>query len=78
MKWRSATCGRMARSSGAGKTVGSVRKGDGSIDYFVSVIEDISARKQAEKQLRENEERFRSSLLHSPLPFHCSTIGSKS
>jgi len=50
------------------KTVGSVRKGDGSIDYFVSVIEDISARKQAEKQLRENEERFRSSLLHSPLP----------
>jgi PAS domain S-box-containing protein len=50
------------------KTVGSVRKGDGSIDYFVSVIEDISARKQAEKQLRENEERFRSSLLNSPLP----------
>src|SRR5712671_6406375 len=50
------------------KTVGSVRKGDGSIDYFVSVIEDISARKQAEKQLRENEERFRSSLVHSPLP----------
>src|SRR5712671_5719617 len=50
------------------KTVGCVRKGDGSIDYFVSVIEDISARKQAEKQLRENEERFRSSLVHSPLP----------
>jgi PAS domain S-box-containing protein len=50
------------------KTVGCVRKGDGSIDYFVSVIEDISARKQAEKQLRENEEHFRSSLLHSPLP----------
>jgi PAS domain S-box-containing protein len=50
------------------KTVGCVRKSDGSIDYFVSVIEDISARKQAEKELRENEERFRSSLLHSPLP----------
>jgi len=50
------------------KTVGCVRKGDGSIDYFVSVIEDISARKQAEKELCENEERFRSSLLHSPLP----------
>jgi PAS domain S-box-containing protein len=50
------------------KTVGCVRKGDGSIDYFVSVIEDISARKQAEKELRQNEERFRSSLLHSPLP----------
>jgi PAS domain S-box-containing protein len=50
------------------KTVGPIRKGDGSIDYYVSVIEDISARKQAEKELRENEERFRSSLVHSPLP----------
>jgi PAS domain S-box-containing protein len=50
------------------KTVGCVRKSDGSIDYFVSVIEDISARKQAEKELRANEECFRSSLLHSPLP----------
>jgi PAS domain S-box-containing protein len=52
----------------ARKTVGCVRKGDGSIDYFVSVIEDISARKQAEKEHRENAERFRSSLLHCPLP----------
>jgi PAS domain S-box-containing protein len=52
----------------ARKTVSSVRKGDGSIDYFVSVIEDISARKRAEKELRDNEERFRSSLLHCPLP----------
>jgi PAS domain S-box-containing protein len=52
----------------ARKTVGCVPKDDGSINYFVSVIEDISARKQAEKELRENEERFRSSLLHSPLP----------
>jgi PAS domain S-box-containing protein len=52
----------------ARKTVSCVRKGDGSIDYFVSVIEDISAHKQAEKELRENEERFRCSLLHSPLP----------
>jgi PAS domain S-box-containing protein len=52
----------------ARKTVGCVRKDDGSIDYFVCVIEDISARRQAEKELRENEERFRSSLLHCPLP----------
>src|SRR5215831_6681997 len=50
------------------KTLSCVRKGDGSIDYFVGVIEDISASKQVEKELRENEERFRSSLLHSPLP----------
>jgi PAS domain S-box-containing protein len=52
----------------ARKAVGCVRKGDGSVDYYVSVIEDISARKQAEKELRENEECFRSSVLHSPLP----------
>jgi PAS domain S-box-containing protein len=50
------------------KTVGCVRKDDGSIDYLVVMIEDISARKQAEEELRENEERFRSSLLHCPLP----------
>jgi PAS domain S-box-containing protein len=50
------------------KTVGCVRKDDGSIDYLVVMIEDISARKQAEKELCENEERFRSSLLHCPLP----------
>jgi PAS domain S-box-containing protein len=50
------------------KNVGCVRKDDGSIDYFVSVVEDISSRKQAENELRANEERFRSSLLHSPLP----------
>jgi PAS domain S-box-containing protein len=50
------------------KTVGCVRKDDGSIDYLVVMIDDISARKQAEKELRENEERFRSSLLHCPLP----------
>jgi PAS domain S-box-containing protein len=34
------------------KTVGCVRKDDGSIDYFVSVMEDISARKHAEELLR--------------------------
>src|SRR5262249_23031768 len=63
---------RLLRKDGtiiwARKTAGCVRKDDGSIDYFVSVIEDISARKQAEEELRENEERFRSSLLHCPLP----------
>jgi PAS domain S-box-containing protein len=52
----------------ARKTVSCVRNGEGSIDYFVGMIEDISASKQAEKELRDNEERFRSSLLHSPLP----------
>ena len=34
------------------RTVSCVRKNDGSIDYFVSVAEDISARKRAEEQVR--------------------------
>jgi PAS domain S-box-containing protein len=49
-------------------TNGCVRKSDGSIDYFVCMFEDISARKQAEEDVRKSEERFRSSVLHSPLP----------
>jgi PAS domain S-box-containing protein len=49
-------------------TVSCVRNSDGSIDYFVSVVEDITARKHAEEELRKSEERFRSSVLHSPLP----------
>jgi len=49
-------------------TVSCVRKNDGSIDYLVTVVEDISARKYAEEELRKSEERFRSSLVHSPLP----------
>ena len=39
-------------------TVSLVRKADGSPDYFISVFEDISARKQAEEKLRESEERL--------------------
>jgi PAS domain S-box-containing protein len=34
------------------RTVSCVRKSDGSIDYFVSVLEDISARKCAEEQVQ--------------------------
>ncbi len=53
-----------------GRVTGScVRKSsDGSIDYFVAVVEDITARKHAEEELRKSEERFRSSVLLSPLP----------
>ena len=39
-------------------TVSMSRKADGSPDYFISVIEDISARKLAEEKLHENEERL--------------------
>jgi PAS domain S-box-containing protein len=33
-------------------SVGCVRKSDGSIDYFISIVVDISARKRAEESLR--------------------------
>ena len=49
-------------------TVSCVRKSDRSIDYFFGVIQDITWRKQAEEELRKSEERFRSSLLRSPVP----------
>jgi PAS domain S-box-containing protein len=49
-------------------TAGCARRSDGSIDYFIAVVEDISARKHAEEELRRSEERFRSSLDSSPLP----------
>jgi PAS domain S-box-containing protein len=37
----------------ANLTVGCVRKGDCSVDYFISVIQDITDRKQAEARLAE-------------------------
>jgi PAS domain S-box-containing protein len=43
-------------------TVGGVRKSDGSIDYFVSVVEDISARKQAEQELQTTKDRLQLAL----------------
>jgi PAS domain S-box-containing protein len=39
-----------------------VRKSDRSIDYFVGVIQDISARKRAEKELADSEARFRATF----------------
>jgi PAS domain S-box-containing protein len=42
----------------ANLTVSLSHKADGSADYFISIIEDISARKQAEVHLRESDERL--------------------
>ncbi|MDQ7988535.1 MAG: EAL domain-containing protein [Candidatus Dactylopiibacterium sp.] len=47
-------------------TVSLVRKEDGSPDYFISVIQDISERKTAESALQESEERFR--LIAATIP----------
>jgi PAS domain S-box-containing protein len=40
-------------------TVSLSRKADGSPDYFISVVRDISTRKQAEEKLRASEQQFR-------------------
>ncbi len=40
-------------------TVALVRKDSGEPDYFISVVEDISARKQIEEALRTAEQQFR-------------------
>jgi PAS domain S-box-containing protein len=43
-------------------TVGAVRKCEGSVGYLVNVIEDISARKQAERTLQTSKERLQFAL----------------
>jgi PAS domain S-box-containing protein len=45
-----------------------VRRSDRSVDHFVGVFLNISERKRAEEELAKSEERFRSSILHSPVP----------
>ncbi|MFB1489174.1 MULTISPECIES: PAS domain S-box protein [unclassified Thiocapsa] len=47
-------------------TVGLVSKPDGTPDFFVSIIEDIDRRKEAETALRESEARWKRLVDHLP------------
>src|SRR5262245_40750221 len=50
----------------ANLTVSLMRKADGSPDYFISIVEDISARKWAEEKLRESQEMLQIFIEHAP------------
>jgi len=52
-----------------------VSKPDGDPDYFISVIEDITARKRGETALQESEARYRWLLENAPFPAVISRIG---
>lgn len=47
-------------------TVALTRKPDGTPDYFISVVEDIRARKQAEAALSESDEKLKLFIEHAP------------
>jgi PAS domain S-box-containing protein len=49
-------------------SVSALRKGDGSVDHFIGVFQDISGRKRAEEELRKSEERFKTAILRAPVP----------
>ncbi len=44
-----------------------LRTPDGTVDYFVALIQDITERKQTEEALRKSEEQFRSVIEQAPI-----------
>ena len=56
-------------------TVGSARNPNGSLDYFISVVEDITRRKEAEDERRRVEARLRESEAELQLAQEAANLG---
>jgi PAS domain S-box-containing protein len=56
-------------------TVGSARKADGTLDYFITVVEDITRRKEAEEERRRVEAKLRESEADLQLAQEAANLG---
>jgi len=56
-------------------SVGCVRQPDGTVEYLVALIQDTTARKQAENALAAAEARFRTLIEHAPVAIGLSRDG---
>jgi len=56
-------------------TVGGARKENGTLDYFISVVEDITRRKEAEEERRRVEARLRESEAELQLAQEAANLG---
>jgi len=59
----------------AALSAGCVRKSDGSVDYFVALLQDITAHKKAEEALQTAEARFRTLIEQAPVAIGLSRDG---
>jgi PAS domain S-box-containing protein len=58
-------------------SVGCVRSAEGSMDYVLALLEDITERKRAEEALRVSEQRYRDIFESAPIGIYRSTLEGK-